>query len=425
VNCYDVVQDGVSLRCQSATELVTIPAQSYDVVITDPPFGGLLHYSELSDFFHVWLRLPLKDKYLEQFGTEFTPKALECVSNKARQPEDPDGFYKRLLTQCWRESHRILKAGGILAFTFHHSLDEPWLDVLESLFNAGFYLEQTYPIRSDETKGEGAKPGTFGSQKIEYDIVHVCRKRIEEPTPVSWGKMRREVLRSVQQLKDTLELHAKEGLPAADLKMIKCGKALEYYSRHYGKVYVDEGKPISVKEALVGIIQLLDEENSSSYEPPPVTAEPFTRQFLRIFDGTNEQPRDQMQKFLGGTTMSPKAFEERGWCLEQKKVYYLISPLEVAKSWQGKHRQKLISDYDQVMFLIGACFDGSGINVSDTLKNTNFRPHPALGALLSWHIKHGASKEIQTAALRASQIYQAWERQHPDQAKQLQLEFGE
>lgn len=31
--------------------------------------------------------------------------------------------------------------------------------VLESLFDAGFYLEATYPIRSDETKGEGE----FGS----------------------------------------------------------------------------------------------------------------------------------------------------------------------------------------------------------------------------------------------------------------------
>ena len=50
----------------------------------------------------------------------------------------------------------MLKPGGILAFTFHHSEDEPWVGVLESLFDAGFYLEATYPIRSDETKGEGA-----------------------------------------------------------------------------------------------------------------------------------------------------------------------------------------------------------------------------------------------------------------------------
>ena len=32
----------------------------------------------------------------------------------------------------------------------------------------------------------------------------------------------------------------------ADLQAIRRGKALEYFSRHYGKVYVDEGKPITV-----------------------------------------------------------------------------------------------------------------------------------------------------------------------------------
>src|SRR5690606_8482493 len=46
----------------SSTELHQFSDQSIDLVITDPPFGGLLHYSELADFFHAWLRLPLKSK---------------------------------------------------------------------------------------------------------------------------------------------------------------------------------------------------------------------------------------------------------------------------------------------------------------------------------------------------------------------------
>lgn len=108
--------------------------------------GGRVHYSELSDFFYVWLRLALRDKYPDYFAAEFTPKSLEAVANRAREPEDPDGFYQRLLTQCWREAHRVLKPSGILTFTFHHSEDEPWVAVLESLFDAGFYLEATYPI---------------------------------------------------------------------------------------------------------------------------------------------------------------------------------------------------------------------------------------------------------------------------------------
>ena len=40
--------------------------------------------------------------------------------------------------------------------------------------------------------------------------------------------------------------------------------------------------------------------------------------------------------------------------------------------------------------LIGACFDGSGINASDTLKNENFKPHAALKSLLEWLASNGA-----------------------------------
>jgi len=409
----------VSIHQGSSTELSKVADASLDLVITDPPFGGLLHYSELADFFYVWLRLALKDKYPDYFRAEYTPKSLEAVANRAREPEDPDGFYQRLLTQCWREAHRILKASGILAFTFHHSEDKPWVAVLESLFDAGYYLEATYPIRSDETKGEGAKPGTFGSQTIEYDIIHVCRKRTEEPKPVSWARMRREVLEDVRRLQQLLQNHAKEGLPEADIQVIKRGKALEYFSRHYGKVYVDEDRPISVKDALVGINQLIDETSGKGNEPPPVTAEPVTRQFLRIFDGASSQPRDQMQKFLRGSGMAPEEFEQRGWSKEEQKVFHVVSPLDLAQSWVGRHRRNMTSDYDQAMFLIGACYDGSGINAAETLKNENFRPHPALKALLEWHSRRGAKQEVRNASSRALSIYQNWENTHQDQVKQL------
>src|SRR5690606_20477268 len=73
--------------CGSSTELSQLVDGSIDLVITDPPFGGLLHYSELADFFYVWLRLALKDKYPDYFSAEYTPKSLEAVANKAREPE--------------------------------------------------------------------------------------------------------------------------------------------------------------------------------------------------------------------------------------------------------------------------------------------------------------------------------------------------
>lgn len=410
VEMPDRVNGDHTLICGSATELTGVATSSFDLTITDPPFGGLLHYSELADFFYVWLRLALRSKYPGQFDPEYTPKTLEAVANRARQPEDPDGFYQRILTDSWREAFRVLKPGGILAFTFHHSEDEPWVRVLESLFDAGFYLEATYPIRSDETKGEGAAPGTFGSQTIEYDIIHVCRKRMTEQQPISWARLRRQITDDVRRIKDLLSQHQKQGLPAADLQVIKRGKALEYFSRHYGRVFIEKDRPFTIREALAGINQLLDDETgtTSGPEAPPPNAEPYTRQFFRLFYETTRVPRDQMQKFLRGTGIAPSDFEERGWCFEKTKVFNLTAPEELAVRWKGASRKGMARDFDQTMFLVGACGNGSGIRIEDTLNSPNFAPHPATNDLVDWLCRHGGSQEIKFAAQRARTIYRDW-----------------
>jgi putative DNA methylase len=407
VLCGDPLKDSCTLQCGSSTDLSTLVTNSYDLVVTDPPFGDLLQYSEFADYFYVWLRLGLKNQYPSLFGSEFTPRALEVVSNSARQPENPDGFYQRLLTDCWREIYRILKPGGILAFTFHHSEDEPWVSVLTSLFDAGFYLENTFPIRSDETKGDNAE---FGSQKIEYDIIHVCRKRIQQPQLISWARLRRQIMDDVGRLRSLLTQHQKAGLPAADLEVIKRGKALEYFSRHYGKVFIEQGREFTIGEALLGINQLLSEgmDTSGGPEAPPSKAEPFTRQFFRLFYETLAVPRDQMQKFLRGTGIAPSDFEERGWCSEQNRMFRQTPPIELARAWKGASRKGMARDFDQTMFLVGGCFEGSNIRVMDTLDSPNFAPHPATVELVDWLTRHGGSKEIKFAAQRAQTIYRDW-----------------
>jgi putative DNA methylase len=282
--------------------------------------------------------------------------------------------------------------------------------VLESLFDSGFYLEATYPIRSDETKGEGAKPGTFGSMMIEYDIIHVCRKRMTESQAISWARLRRQITDDVRRIKNLLTQHQNAGLPAADLQVIKRGKALEYFSRHYGKVYVEQGREFTIREALAGINLLLDDDTGTTGGPeaPPSNAEPYTRQFFRIFYETTQVPRDQMQKFLRSTGIDHSDFEKRGWCSEKSKVFTLTPPIEVARAWKGLSRKGMARDFDQTMFLVGACFEGSNIRVSDTLDSPNFAPHPATAELVEWLARHGGSQEITFAAQRARTVYRDW-----------------
>ncbi len=395
-----------TLVCGSATE-IAVDNGIFDLVITDPPFGEIMQYAELSDFFYVWIRLLLKTSYPILFEPEYTPKALEVVTNPFRNDE-PNRFYQRLLTNCWREALRTMKPGGILAFTFHHERDEPWISVLESLFEAGAYLEGTYPVRSDASKGH--EKVAFGAEKVEYDIIHVCRKRLQDPEPISWARLRRQIMLDVRQLREIIEQHQKEGLGEADLQVIRRGKALEYYSRHYGKVYIEKGREseFTVKDALLGINQLLDDERGTSSVAPPVTAEPYTRQFLRLFADKSTLDRDQMQKHLRGTGVSPAEFVERGWCSEVKKVFTITPPQEWAQQWKGKARKGMSRDFDQTYFLIGACYDDSGIKVSDTLNSGSFLPHPAISELLDWFGKHGSDAAVKDAARRAKQIYSTW-----------------
>ena len=420
VNPCDTVQQA-QLVCGSANSLA-LEDESVDLVITDPPFGEIMQYAELSDFFYVWLTLVLADKYPEQFGVEYTPKALEVVTNPFRN-EEPEGFYQRLLTACWQEAARTMKPGGLLVFTFHHEKDGPWVSVLESLFDAGLYLECTFPVRSDSSKGD--EKVAFGAEKVEYDVIHVCRKRISDPEPISWARLRRHIMRDVRQLQDILEQHQEAGLQEGDIKVIRRGKALEYFSRHYGKVYIEKGREneFTVKDALAGINQILDDESDTTNEPPPILAEPFTRQFLRLFADKTSEERGQLQMHLRSTGISPSDFVSRGWCSEKKKIVTMMHPLEIAREWKGQSRSGMARDFDQAMFLVGACYENSGIRVQDTLNSQKFIPHPATGDLLEWFSRHGGDEDMKNAAGMAKQIYKTWQAKNKPKVEEQRTLF--
>ncbi|MGB8344819.1 MAG: hypothetical protein WCD86_08040, partial [Ktedonobacteraceae bacterium] len=412
------------ISVSSATEL-PMESHTFDLVITDPPFGDNVFYADLADFFYVWLRIPLLRWYVgrpeaDQFRATHTPRALEAITNRAEHPDTrsevekqmrvrlpADEFYQQTLTACWREAYRTLKPGGLLAFTFHHSADEPWVDVLASLFDAGFILVATYPIRSDESKGE---TGQFGSKKIEYDIIHVCRKRTEEPTTVSWARMRAWVKDEVANLRRMLELYRDEQLPEADIRVILRGKALEYYSRYYGQVLTGAHESLSIRDALIGINQLLDDTSEGGGPTPPASAHPITRLFLTVFHGRSSLKRDDLSKFLRGNIVPPEEFLERGWVTEAHKIVRVVTIPERFRELRkpGRRRDTISFDLDQAHFLIGAALPGSGVDIQRELNEQSMSLHPSVEPLLKWYSETSEDPAICDAAARAQRLVNAW-----------------
>lgn len=105
-------------------------------------------------------------------------------------------------------------------------------------------------------------------------------------------------------------------------------------------------------------------------------------------------------------------------CSEKNKIFTVTEPTELAEKWKGAPRKGMARDFDQTMFLVGACFEGSGIRVEDTLNSPNFAPHPATAPLVDWLCRHGGSQEIKQAAQRARTIYRDWLSKNKDKKEE-------
>ena len=391
----------VTIQCGSSSDLSTCTDRSFDLVITDPPFGDNFIYSEMANFFYAWLRLPMSRWYPSVFSSKASPFAQEAVTNVAHHNEDANDFYKTMLGACWAECARVLKDGGLLAFTFHHSDDSQWVIVLESLFEAGFFLEQAYPITSDESKGENA---AFGSKRIEYDIIHVCRKRLEQPTPVSWPKMRQWVKAELKRLRLLLESYKARELSDADIRVILRGKALEFYSRHYGQVFTSENEAMSIRDALLGINQLLDEDTGQPGERPPSVVQPMAYQFLRLFGHHQSLTRDELGKSLRGTGIVQRELEQRGWIEARDKVVYRVPIAERFDKARKRPRKEMKNEIDQAHFLIGAAMPGSDVNLEEELGRDTWMVRRSVEAVLNWYTKTAVEPEVQKAAALAGNL---------------------
>jgi|GEM_PF-468350 len=236
-----------------------------DVAITDPPYADNVNYSELADFFYVWLRLLLK-KENSAFAPEYCPKTAEIVENRSRGLTIQN--FEDGLTAVLTKSREKIRDDGLVVFTFHHAEGSSWEGVLNSVCNADLVIEAIYPVHAESE----VSLHLMNNEAISYDLIHVCRKRRPEDTRAkrSWAGLRQLVRQGAQLEIARIEAgrYGSEPLPRPDVRMVLIGKCLEVYSRHYGAVVDWNGEPFKLHDAFKDI-RLMVEQIVSSKTPLP------------------------------------------------------------------------------------------------------------------------------------------------------------
>lgn len=143
-------QASLRLLNRSSTRMPELADNTIDFIFTDPPFGDMIPYLNLSTLWNAWLQreLPAAAQILRP-----DPSALpqlhpdqEIILDHRR---DQAG-YARKLAAVFAECHRVLKTGRFLAVAFNNKSMQIWRILLDAIHQAGFTLRECQPAADGE-----------------------------------------------------------------------------------------------------------------------------------------------------------------------------------------------------------------------------------------------------------------------------------
>lgn len=238
------------------------------VVSTDPPYYDNVSYSDLSDFFYVWLRRTLSSISPKLFSTIVAPKTDELIASPYRQGSKDlaELFFlngmKKAIHNISNQAHPAFPVTIYYAFKQSETKNETgtsstgWETFLEAVIDAGFVITGTWPMRTERTKGLKGHVNVLASS-----IVLVCRQRAKNAPQIS----RREFIRELNAaLPDALDEMTRGGVnsPVApvDLSQAIIGPGMAIFSK-YSAVLEADGSPMSVRTALQLINRFMAEDD--------------------------------------------------------------------------------------------------------------------------------------------------------------------
>lgn len=163
---------------QSDARDFDVPENSIDYVVTDPPYYDSVQYSDLSNYFRVWLRLFVP----EEANWSYDQLASAVVEgDRARE-----GKYAEILSGIWKMCFRALnKERGRLIFTFHHWRPQAWAELTISLKRANFVLANRYVVVSENPISVHIRQ----LRALKHDVILVLKPKTESVEAPVWPEV--------------------------------------------------------------------------------------------------------------------------------------------------------------------------------------------------------------------------------------------
>jgi putative DNA methylase len=240
----------------------TIVYPSQVVISSDPPYYDNIEYSDLSDFFYVWLKRNCGPVFPEIFGFLSTPKSEELVATRYRHggQEEADRFFLDGMTKAIKRMTSQVGTNhpATIYYAFKQSEVESegisstgWATFLQAVVQAGFSVVGTWPMRTEMANRMVAA----GTNALANSVVLVCRKKESTAEVVTRAEFIRALKRELPPA--IAELQAANIAPA-DMPQSAIGPGMGVFSR-YKAVLESDDSPMRVKTALQLINRELDE----------------------------------------------------------------------------------------------------------------------------------------------------------------------
>jgi putative DNA methylase len=222
----------------SATQ-VPYPDNYFDAVISDPPYYDNVSYSNLSDYFYVWLKRSIGFLYPDHSSTLLTPKKNEAIAAFYRhngRREDARSFYEKMMSQAFSEAARTLKTNGLLTIVYAHKTTLGWTTLVEALRSSGFMVVEAWPLDTE-------RPGrtiSLESASLASSIFLTARIRKSDEIG-SYEHVVRPELQSI--VRERVERLWAQGVSGADLVIACVGAGLRAFTK-YASVEYANGQPV-------------------------------------------------------------------------------------------------------------------------------------------------------------------------------------